>query len=481
MPLPADVFYFMVVTQIFYLVWNAKSFFFYARSDREHLFADGANPLPDESLKLPKITAILAARNEPESILRRSLLSLLSLDYPVEKKEILLVTDVDDVNTGAIADRLSGELGLIHVVVPKSDDPSWSLIIGQAKERGAKWADIDAKQLPNSKPRALTYALSKATGEIVTVVDAEDVQGDPLVFRKAVQCLQVKGYDTVQGRLRFINYRDSWLSLQSVGDYAFWFAFLLPKIRIRGLPVALGGTCYYVRRDVLDAVGGWDPTNVTEDLELGLRLYGYGYRVGIIDVDTYEEAPRKLLRSQSDGGWANQRTRWIRGTLYTVGRLGKYWREFTPRRRFGIGFLLFYYLLGFVVPFLSIVGYPLMVLSILAVILLPIQSISGISLTASLLPVVDNPWLAAISALNMILLLWHILLTVRGISTTVGKTIRGLHEKVHFYGLAAVTIMFYWILWGLPVLRAVWQLLRGANFWEKTLHEGLHYPVLDRI
>jgi len=479
-PVAADVFYLMVATQILYLVWNAKSLFFYLRADRDQLFADSANPLPDGSMNLPKITAILAARNEPEPVLRRSLLSLRSLDYPVEKKEILLVTDFDDVNTGVLADRLSRELGLTHVVVPKNDDPSWNLLIGQARKRGAKWAGIDAEQLPNSKPRALTYALSKATGQIVTVVDAEDVQGDPLVFRKAAQCLQAKGYDAVQGRLRFINYRDSWLSLQSVGDYAFWFAFLLPKIRIRGLPVALGGTCYYIRRDVLDAVGGWDPTNVTEDLELGLRLYGYGYHVGIIDVDTYEEAPRKLLRSQSEGGWANQRTRWIRGTLYTVGRLGMYWREFSLRRRFGISFLLFYYLLGFFVPFLSIIGYPLMILSILIAILLPIESLTGVSLTTSLV-LIQDPWLATLSFLNMVLLLWHVLQTVRGISGTVGKTIKGIQEKIHFYGLAAATIMLYWVLWGLPVLRAVWQMLRGARFWEKTLHEGLHHPVLDRI
>jgi hypothetical protein len=94
---------------------------------------------------------------------------------------------------------------------------------------------------------------------------------------------------------------------------------------------------------------------------------------------------------------------------------------------------------------------------------------------------VDNPWLATLSTFNMLLLLWHILLTVRGIAATVGKTVNGITEKVHYYGLAVSTIMFYWILWGLPVLRALWQMLRGARFWEKTLHEGLHHPVLDRL
>jgi cellulose synthase/poly-beta-1,6-N-acetylglucosamine synthase-like glycosyltransferase len=376
----------MAATQILYLIWNAKSIVVYGSSDRERLFADAVHPLPDKEMNLPKITAILTARSESQSVLRRSLQSLLALQYPSDKKEILLVTDSDDFSTGRIADQLSQELGVAHLVVPDNSDPAWNRIIRQATERGAKWADIDAEQLPYSKPRALTYALPFATGEIVTVVDAEDVQGDPLVFLKAAQCLQVKGYDAVQGRLRFVNYRDSWLSLQAIGDYAFWFAWLLPKVRMRGLPVALGGTCYYVRRDVLDSVGGWDPTNVTEDLELGLRLYGYGYRVGIIDVDTYEEAPKALLRTQSEGGWANQRTRWIRGTLYTVGRLGKYWSGFPLKRRLGIGLLMFYYVLGFFVPFLSLIGYPLMVLSLLVAVLLPIQAFSGISVPGPLLP-----------------------------------------------------------------------------------------------
>jgi cellulose synthase/poly-beta-1,6-N-acetylglucosamine synthase-like glycosyltransferase len=383
-----------------------------------------------------------------------------------------------------IADRLSKELDLVHLVVPKNSDPSWTEVISEARGRGAKWADIDAEELPYSKPRALTYALPRASGQIITVVDAEDVQGDPRVFQKAARCLEVKGYDAVQGRLRFVNYRDSWLSLQAVGDYSFWFAWLLPKIRYRGFPVALGGTCYYVRRDVLDSVGGWDPTNVTEDLELGLRLYGCGYRVGIIDVDTYEESPRSLLRSRNDGGWANQRTRWIRGTLYTVGRLGRYRREFSPRRKIAIDLLMFYYLLGMCVPFLSIIGYPSMVLSFLAAILLPIWSISGsqtLGIAGSILVLqTDNQWIAGISLLNMILLVWTVLLTLQGISWTIGKTLNGVTERIHYYGLAGFTLMFYWILWGLPVLRAVWQISRGARFWEKTLHEGLHHTVLDR-
>jgi hypothetical protein len=81
----------------------------------------------------------------------------------------------------------------------------------------------------------------------------------------------------------------------------------------------------------------------------------------------------------------------------------------------------------------------------------------------------------------MLLLFWHVYLTVRGTAKTIGKTVAGTAEKMHYYGLVATTVMFYWILWGLPVLRAIWQTLRGSRFWEKTLHEGLHHPVLDRF
>lgn len=481
-----DILYLAFLIQFFYLIWNAKSIIFYARSDRGTLFADAGmetNPHPKELDSLPKITAILAGRNESEAILRRSLLSLLSLDYPAEKKEILLVVDSDDVNTCATADKLSRELGLASLVVPDSNDPCWTRIIQEARDRGAKWTDTDVELFP-SKPRALIYALAEATGQVITVVDAEDVQGDPQVFRKATLCLQVKGYDAVQGRLRFVNYKDSWLSLQSIGDYAYWFGWLLPRIQKRGLPVPFGGTSYYIRREILDGLRGWDPTNVTEDLELGLRLYGYGHRVGIIDVDTYEESPRRLLSSLHEGGWANQRTRWIRGMMYTTSRLRKYWSEFPLRRRAAIAFLMSFYLLALMVPFISILGYPFMIISFAATILIQIGSTTESELITRyplLVTFIQNRWLAVLGTINMLLLLWTIFLTVHGIAETVGKVIKGAWSKTYYYGLAASTVMFYWILWGLPILRAFWQIIRGARFWEKTLHEGLHHPVLDEL
>ena len=78
------------------------------------------------------------------------------------------------------------------------------------------------------------------------------------------------------------------------------------------MPVPLGGTSNHFRRAALDAVGGWDPFNVTEDADLGVRLARFGYRSSTLDTATLEEAPEALLP------WLRQRTRWFKGWMQTL-------------------------------------------------------------------------------------------------------------------------------------------------------------------
>ena len=78
------------------------------------------------------------------------------------------------------------------------------------------------------------------------------------------------------------------------------------------LPIPLGGTSNHFRADALRELGGWDPYNVTEDADLGLRAAAKGYRVGVIDSTTYEEA------CSAPGTWMRQRTRWIKGYMQTA-------------------------------------------------------------------------------------------------------------------------------------------------------------------
>ena len=94
-------------------------------------------------------------------------------------------------------------------------------------------------------------------------------------------------------------------------EYAHWFDLLLPASTALRLPMPLGGTSNHFRVAALRAVGAWDPYNVTEDADLGIRLAAAGLPSSSLDSTTYEEAYCRPWP------WIKQRTRWIKGYMQT--------------------------------------------------------------------------------------------------------------------------------------------------------------------
>ncbi len=82
--------------------------------------------------------------------------------------------------------------------------------------------------------------------------------------------------------LDFYNPRTNWLARCFTIEYATWFRLVLPGLQRLGLPIPLGGTTLFFRRRRLEALGGWDAHNVTEDADLGIRLARHGYRTELI-------------------------------------------------------------------------------------------------------------------------------------------------------------------------------------------------------
>ena len=95
-------------------------------------------------------------------------------------------------------------------------------------------------------------------------------------------------------------------------EYAGLFDVFLPGLAAWRLPLPLGGSSNHFRTAVLRDVGAWDPYNVTEDADLGMRLARFGYRTAVIQSTTYEEAPARLRP------WLKQRTRWLKGWMRPV-------------------------------------------------------------------------------------------------------------------------------------------------------------------
>ena len=81
------------------------------------------------------------------------------------------------------------------------------------------------------------------------------------------------------------------LTRQFTVEYSALFDCVLPALQRLRLPMPLGGTSNHFPRAVLAELHGWDPYNVTEDADLGIRIARLGYRVAVLSSTTWEEAP----------------------------------------------------------------------------------------------------------------------------------------------------------------------------------------------
>jgi cellulose synthase/poly-beta-1,6-N-acetylglucosamine synthase-like glycosyltransferase len=165
---------------------------------------------------------------------------------------------------------------------------------------------------PRTKPKALNYALTFASGDYVVVFDAED-RPEPDQLRKAAAAFASAkpGLACLQARLNVYNPTDSWLTRHFTIEYSALFDAVLPALDRLGLPLPLGGTSNHFPRLLLKRVGGWDPYNVTEDADLGIRLARLGLRTRVLNSTTWEEAPITWAQ------WLPQRTRWLKGWYQT--------------------------------------------------------------------------------------------------------------------------------------------------------------------
>lgn len=270
----------------------AATFFLFAVLFRAALFAAGAGaedrtkaPPALADSELPTITILLPVHSEKEGL---PLLAdaMARLDYPPEKLDFKLILEPDDESTIAEARRLRLDRRFEFVIASR---------LG-----------------PKTKPKACNIGLARAIGDLVVIYDAEDAP-EPDQLRKAAAAFAAADdrLACVQARLNFYNRDENALTALFAIEYALWFDFLLPGLQRLRMPIPLGGTSNVFRIDILRAVGGWDPFNVTEDADLGLRLARLGFRTEILDSTTFEEANCRL------GNWLRQRSRWMKGYMQT--------------------------------------------------------------------------------------------------------------------------------------------------------------------
>ena len=142
-------------------------------------------PTPDDE-QLPVYTVLVPVFREIR-VLPQLIRSLRALNYPVAKLDIKLVLEESDTAMQRALARVSLPGHFEIIVVPAGK--------------------------PQTKPRALAYALQFARGELLTVYDAEDIP-EPAQLHKAAQTFAASGPDLacLQAELAFYNPNENWLT-----------------------------------------------------------------------------------------------------------------------------------------------------------------------------------------------------------------------------------------------------------------------------
>jgi cellulose synthase/poly-beta-1,6-N-acetylglucosamine synthase-like glycosyltransferase len=388
----------------------------------ETVVVDDAEARAIPSRQLPAYTILVPAYREPE-VIADLLNSLSQIDYPAHRLDIKLLLEADDPDTlAAVTEAKPGANVEVLRVLPSE---------------------------PRTKPKACNVGLGRARGKFVTIYDAED-RPDPLQLRRSVAAFKRLPSDVacLQAKLSYHNAEQNLLTKWFTAEYALWFGQFLPGLIKLGAPVPLGGTSNHFRRDLLVKLGGWDPYNVTEDADLGTRLHRLGFRTGVLDSITLEEANSDFVN------WMKQRSRWYKGYLQTwlvhMRHPRRLWQQIGAR--------------GFVGFNLFVGGTPLLALiNPLFWALTAIWFIAKPPVILELFPA----WLYYSSLVCLALGNFTFLYTAVVGARAAGKP--GL-------ALAALLSPLYWVMMSIAAVKAAIQLLAAPTFWEKTAH-GLDRAV----
>ena len=321
-----------LLSLIFLFFLGRHLIFVVASADRagRELSAAALAVIPDETL--PSVTVLVPCRDE-ELVVEGLVASLLALDYPADKLQVIVINDGSIDRTGELLDAAAGR---------------------------------DARLRPLHRPRdagggksgALNNALPLVSSDVVVVFDA-DHQPAPDAVRRLARHFADPMVGAVQGRCVIRNADDSLLARAVALDYQ--CGYLINEYgrqAVYALP-AYGGANCAVRTDVLTADGGWNEKSVTEDTDITLRVLLRGLRVhfDVTAVDT-EQAVTTLRR------YWKQRYRWARGHQ-------EVWRDYrsavwrSPHLGWGGKLETMMFLLVFHVPVLCFAGLILVLLGVI--------------------------------------------------------------------------------------------------------------------
>lgn len=374
---------------------------------------------------LPVYTILLPVYREA-AMLTQLVDGILALDYPESRLDVKLLVEADDTETREAATSMALPACFDVLVIP----------------------DVG----PTGKPRACNHGLEHARGEYLVIYDAED-RPEPDQLRKSVMAFAETEPEVVclQAQLNYFNRTYNLLTRWFTAEYSVWFDQLLPGLQAMDVVIPLGGTSNHFVTFRLREIGGWNSFNVTEDADLGLRIYLQGWKTAVLETTTYEEATSRYRN------WIRQRSRWVKGYmqtyLYHMRRPVRLAKEMGPKSY--AAFQLFFGA------------------GTLCLLLNPLFWLLAVLWFATQLHLIQSifPW--------PVLYLATIGLFVGNaacvLSVVSGCFARRNYEDVKY----TLLVPIYWVLMSVGAWKALVQLFTKPTFWEKTEHGFCRFEEQD--
>ena len=242
----------------------------------------------------PSVSILVPAHNE-EIVMAGTIESLLHLDYPRDKFEVIVIDDSSTDRTRRVIEHI------------------------MSQDRRLKLVAIPEGLGGRGKSYALNVGLEHAAHELVAVFDADNTPEPQSLRYLIAEMMADPTLAAAVGKVRTINATTNFLTRCIAIEFVS-FQWMVQAGRWRLFRLAsLPGTNYVIRREALEKAGGWDPTAIADDAELTVRLSQEGYHIKFVPYAvTWEPEP------QDWGVWLRQRLRWARGGTYVL-------RKFLPR------------------------------------------------------------------------------------------------------------------------------------------------------
>lgn len=257
-------------------------YLYYIRTENE--------TIPEIQGEYPFVSIMVPAHNEAV-VIGKTVESLLALDYPHDRYEIIVINDNSSDNSADLLAKIQGRYRNRNLIIINTD-----------KVTGGK-----------GKSNALNIGFARSKGELIAIYDADNTPEQMALKYLAAEIVNDPTLGAVIGKFRTRN-RDASLLTRFINIETLSFQWMAQAGRWKLFKLCtIPGTNYIMRRSIVESIGGWDVKALAEDTEISFQIYMLGYRIKFQPKSvTWEQEPQTVKV------WFKQRTRWAKGNIYVI-------------------------------------------------------------------------------------------------------------------------------------------------------------------